>query len=93
MYNSLGAAIVDDGRFDFDNYVKKACPMMLVEDTLEKKATTSKYFIKFYKNLKFNYVLTDRQCKEKTQSKKMNIQYMYIVPASIGLHNFTGTVN
>lgn len=41
MYNSLGAAIVDDGRFDFDNYVKKACPMMLVEDTTEKKATTS----------------------------------------------------
>ncbi|CAH0724307.1 unnamed protein product, partial [Brenthis ino] len=43
MYNSLGAAIVDDGRFDFDNYVKKACPMMLVEDTPEKKATTKHF--------------------------------------------------
>lgn len=41
MYNSLGAAIIDDGRFDFDVYIKKACPMMLVEDTIEKKATTS----------------------------------------------------
>ena len=43
MYNSLGAAIIDNGRFDFDNYIKKAFPMMLVEDTLEKKATTSKF--------------------------------------------------
>ncbi|XP_063540762.1 dynein axonemal heavy chain 10 [Cydia strobilella] len=43
MYNSLGAAIVDDGRFDFDNYVKKACPMMLVEDNVEKKATTKHF--------------------------------------------------
>ncbi|XP_028177563.1 dynein heavy chain 10, axonemal, partial [Ostrinia furnacalis] len=43
MYNSLGASIVDDGRFDFDNYIKKACPMMLVEDTIEKKATTKHF--------------------------------------------------
>ncbi|KAL4712607.1 hypothetical protein ACJJTC_007202 [Scirpophaga incertulas] len=43
MYNSLGAAIVDDGRFDFDKYIKKACPMMLVEDTPEKKATTKHF--------------------------------------------------
>ncbi|XP_045502201.1 dynein axonemal heavy chain 10 [Colias croceus] len=43
MYNSLGAAIVDNGRMDFDNYVKKACPMMLVEDTTEKKATTKHF--------------------------------------------------
>ncbi|XP_041985040.1 dynein axonemal heavy chain 10 [Aricia agestis] len=43
MYNSLGAAIVDEGRGDFDAFIKKACPMMLVEDNTEKKATT-KYF-------------------------------------------------
>nr|XP_034835442.1 dynein heavy chain 10, axonemal [Maniola hyperantus] len=43
MYNSLGAAIIDDGRFDFDTYIKKACPMMLVEDTPEKKATTKHF--------------------------------------------------
>ncbi|KAJ0174233.1 hypothetical protein K1T71_010379 [Dendrolimus kikuchii] len=43
MYNSLGASIVDDGRFDFDKYIKKACPMMLVEDNLEKKATTKHF--------------------------------------------------
>ncbi|CAK1584360.1 unnamed protein product [Parnassius mnemosyne] len=43
MYNSLGAAIVDDGRFDFDAYIKKACPMMLVEDNPEKKATTKHF--------------------------------------------------
>ncbi|XP_026741363.1 dynein heavy chain 10, axonemal [Trichoplusia ni] len=43
MYNSLGAAIIDDGRFDFDVYIKKACPMMLVEDTIEKKATTKHF--------------------------------------------------
>ncbi|KAM3960300.1 LOW QUALITY PROTEIN: dynein heavy chain at 89D [Aphomia sociella] len=43
MYNSLGASIVDDGRFDFDNYIKKTCPMMLVEDNLEKKATTKHF--------------------------------------------------
>ncbi|XP_073962936.1 dynein axonemal heavy chain 10-like [Choristoneura fumiferana] len=43
MYNSLGASIVDNGRFDFDNYVKKACPMMLVEDNPEKKATTKHF--------------------------------------------------
>lgn len=47
MYNSLGAAIVDHGRLDFDNYVKKACPMMLVDDNPEKKATTSNRFMKF----------------------------------------------
>ncbi|XP_028025407.1 dynein heavy chain 10, axonemal [Bombyx mandarina] len=43
MYNSLGAAIVDNGRYDFDNYIKKACPMMLVEDNPEKKATTKHF--------------------------------------------------
>ncbi|KPJ04007.1 Dynein heavy chain 10, axonemal [Papilio xuthus] len=43
MYNSLGACIVDNGRFDFDGYVKKACPMMLVEDSPEKKATTKHF--------------------------------------------------
>ncbi|GBP55417.1 Dynein heavy chain 10, axonemal [Eumeta japonica] len=43
MYNSLGASIVDDGRLDFDTYVKKACPMILVEDSLEKKATTKNF--------------------------------------------------
>lgn len=43
MYNSLGASIIDDGRLDFDAYVKKACPMMLVDDSPEKKATTSKF--------------------------------------------------
>lgn len=48
MYNSLGAAIIDDGRFDFDNYVKKACPMMLVEDSPEKKATTSNKYALLY---------------------------------------------
>ncbi|XP_049877279.1 dynein axonemal heavy chain 10 [Pectinophora gossypiella] len=43
MYNSLGATIVDSGRFDFDVYIKKACPMMLVEDVPEKKATTKHF--------------------------------------------------
>ncbi|XP_059059014.1 dynein axonemal heavy chain 10 [Achroia grisella] len=43
MYNSLGASIIDEGRFDFDNYIKKACPMMLVEDNPEKKATTKHF--------------------------------------------------
>ncbi|XP_068620608.1 LOW QUALITY PROTEIN: dynein axonemal heavy chain 10 [Battus philenor] len=47
MYNSLGASIVDEGRFDFDGYVKKACPMMLVEDNPEKKATTKHFPMAF----------------------------------------------
>ncbi|CAB3257120.1 unnamed protein product [Arctia plantaginis] len=55
MYNSLGAAIVDRGRLDFDNYVKKACPMMLVDDNPEKKATT-KHFPMGYATL-YEYCL------------------------------------
>ncbi|XP_075981627.1 dynein heavy chain at 89D [Anticarsia gemmatalis] len=55
MYNSLGASIVDHGRLDFDNYVKKACPMMLVEDSPEKKATT-KHFPMGYETL-YDYCL------------------------------------
>lgn len=47
MYNSLGAAIVDDGRLDFDQYIKKACPMLLVDDSPEKKATTRHFPMTF----------------------------------------------
>ncbi|KAJ2948630.1 hypothetical protein O0L34_g7885 [Tuta absoluta] len=55
MYNSLGASIIDDGRNDFDLYVKKACPMLLVDDTPEKKATT-KHFPMGYPTL-YEYCL------------------------------------
>ena len=41
-YWSFGASIVDEARSKFDEYIKKICGFMLVEDTPAKPASTSK---------------------------------------------------
>lgn len=51
LYNSLGAAILNENLVNFDKYVKKNCAIMLVDDEFEKKATKSigfHYYIIYY---------------------------------------------
>lgn len=41
-YWSFGASIVDEARSKFDEYIKKTCGLVLVDDTPAKLATASK---------------------------------------------------
>lgn len=41
-YWSFGASIVDEARSKFDEYIKKICGFILVQDTPSKLATASK---------------------------------------------------
>jgi dynein heavy chain len=38
IYNSVGAALVADCRFDFDEFVKSQCSLLKQDDTVENKA-------------------------------------------------------
>lgn len=42
LYWSLGASLVVENRPEFDDYIKKTCGFMLVQDTIEKPATVRK---------------------------------------------------
>lgn len=42
LYWSLGASLVVENRSEFDDYVKKTCGFMLVQDTIEKPASVRK---------------------------------------------------
>jgi dynein heavy chain len=45
MYCSLGALLQMEGRCQFDEYTKKLCGMLMMEDTLHKKATIRKLIV------------------------------------------------
>lgn len=42
LYWSLGASLVVENRPEFDDFIKKTCGFMLVQDTIEKPATVRK---------------------------------------------------
>lgn len=42
LYWSLGASLVVENRPEFDDYIKKTCGFMLIQDTIEKPATVRK---------------------------------------------------
>ncbi|KAG5320172.1 DYH10 protein, partial [Pseudoatta argentina] len=54
-YWSFGACIVDEARSNFDEYIKKICGFMLVQDTPDKPATAK--FIPIYFPTIYDYVL------------------------------------
>jgi hypothetical protein len=43
LYCSLGASLQSEGRAQFDEYTKKLCGLLPVEDSLEKKATIREF--------------------------------------------------
>lgn len=45
-YWSLGATLIAESRLEFDEYVKRTCGLMLVQDTVEKAATVRKYILR-----------------------------------------------
>lgn len=42
LYWSLGASLIVENRPEFDDYIKKTCGFMLIQDTIEKPATVRK---------------------------------------------------
>ncbi|CAL7939586.1 unnamed protein product [Xylocopa violacea] len=54
-YWSLGASLVTESRPDFDDYMKRTCGFMLVQDTTEKPATVR--YIPVTHKLLYDYVL------------------------------------
>lgn len=45
MYCSLGASLQMEGRYQFDEYTKNLCGLLMIEDSLDKKATICKLIV------------------------------------------------